>query len=64
MVQQLTISLDKSAYKLYCAVAQTSGLTVEQVIADALFTLAGELSLKSLGDERVEEIKERFSISN
>ena len=43
-----TIFLDSAAAKLYARVAESLGLPVEQVLADALFRLAGELSLESL----------------
>lgn len=43
-----TITLDSAAAGLYQKVAEALGLPVEQVLADALFRLAGELSLESL----------------
>ena len=43
-----TISLDPSAARLYEKVAQRAEVPVERVLADALFRLAGELSLSSL----------------
>ena len=44
---QFTISLDPAAAALYLRVAQAAGKPVE-VLADALFKLAGELSLEAL----------------
>ena len=43
-----TISLDPAAARLYEQVAQRAELPVEQILADALFRLAGELSLSAL----------------
>ncbi len=43
-----TISLDPAAAKLYEKVAQQTRLPVERILSDALFRLAGELSLSSL----------------
>ena len=44
---QFTISLDPAAAALYLRVAQAAGKPVEEVLADALFKLAGELSLEA-----------------
>ncbi len=43
-----TICLDPAAARLYLRVAEASGRPVEAVLADALFQLAGELSLEAL----------------
>lgn len=43
-----TIELDATAAAFYMRVADTAGLRTEQVLADALFKLAGELSLEAL----------------
>ena len=40
------IRLDDAAAELYRQVAKYAGLPTEQVLADALFRLAGELSLQ------------------
>ena len=45
---QFTISLDPAAAALYLRVAQAAGKPVEEDLADALFKLAGELSLEAL----------------
>ena len=42
------ITLDPAAARLYRAVARSGGRSVEQVLSDALFKLAGELSLEAL----------------
>ncbi len=43
-----TIRLDPSAAAFYRNVALSAGRPVEQVLADALFKLAAELSLEAL----------------
>ena len=43
-----TLSLDPAAEQFYERVAQCAGVSVEQVLQDALFKLAGELSLEAL----------------
>lgn len=48
----VTIMLDAAAAKLYRRVADAAGLSLEQVLSDALFRLAGELSLESLRENR------------
>ena len=47
-----TIVLDPSTAQFYRCVAQSAGLCTEQVLADALFKLAGELALESLAAKR------------
>ena len=44
----ITIPLDPVVIMFYGRVAQTAGIPLEQVLSDALFRLAGELSLESL----------------
>ena len=45
---RLTISLDPIVVQFYAHIAKSVGLSLEQVLSDALFKLAGELSLESL----------------
>lgn len=45
----LTIHLDPVVAAFYARVAQQAKLPLEQVISDALFKLAGELSLEAMG---------------
>ena len=45
---QVTLLLEPSVALFYTQVAQRSGLPLEQVLCDALFKLAGELSLQAL----------------
>lgn len=44
----VTIDLDPTAAALYSRIAQAAQRPLETVLADALFKLAGELSLESL----------------
>ena len=45
---QVTLILEPSLALFYTKVAQSAGLPLEQVLTDALFKLAGELSLEAL----------------
>ena len=45
---EVTLHLDGAAAQFYCRLAQATEKTAEQVMADALFKLAGELSLEAL----------------
>ena len=45
---EVTLQLDPAAAAFYDRIAQTQGLPLEQVLSDALFMLAGELSLEAL----------------
>lgn len=45
---KITLSLEPSVVLFYTRIAICSGRTLEQVLADALFKLAGELSLEAL----------------
>ncbi len=45
---QVTILLEPSVALFYTHIAKTAGVTLEQVLSDALFKLAGELSLEAL----------------
>jgi hypothetical protein len=47
-----SILLPPEAARLYEAVAQAVGRSPEQVLADALYRLAGELSLEALQNAR------------
>lgn len=50
-----TILLDPSAARFYRRVAERAGLSTEQVLSDALFKLAGELSLEALASGKDRE---------
>ena len=43
-----SVVLDDAAAEFYARVAAAAGLSVETVLADTLFKLAGELSLEAL----------------
>ena len=45
---QVTLLLEPAVALFYNRIADKTGLTVEQVLCDALFKLAGELSLEAL----------------
>ncbi len=47
-MKQVTILLEPSVALFYTHIAQNAGLPLEQVLADALFKLAAELSLEAL----------------
>ena len=44
----ITLCLEPSVVLFYTRVAAAAGLPLEQVLSDALFRLAGELSLEAL----------------
>ena len=45
---QVTLLLEPSVALFYSRIAQSVGLPLEQVLSDALFKLAGELSLEAM----------------
>ena len=45
---QITLQLEPAVVLFYKRVADAAGKTLEQVLGDALFKLAGELSLEAL----------------
>ena len=47
---QVTLSLDPAVLFFYTQLAKQAQLPLEQVLSDALFKLAGELSLEALRD--------------
>jgi antitoxin component of RelBE/YafQ-DinJ toxin-antitoxin module len=49
------ITLSNETTLFYAKVAKNAGLPVEQVLEDALFKLAGELSLNALHSQRVKD---------
>lgn len=48
---QIALSLEPSVVLFYQRVADAAGKSVEQVLSDALFKLAGELSLEALNKQ-------------
>ena len=49
----ITIVLEPTVVRFYSHIAVASGLPLEQVLADALFKLAGELSLEALNGPEI-----------
>ena len=47
-MREVTILLEPSVALFYTKIAQLADLPLEQVLSDALFKLAGELSLEAL----------------
>ena len=47
-MDRITLTLDPVVVLFYSRIAHSLGLSLEQVLSDALFKLAGELSLESL----------------
>ena len=45
---EITLLLEPTVALFYTRIAELAGLPVEKVLADALFKLAGELSLEAL----------------
>ena len=45
---QITLLLDPAVAHFYRQIAEKAGLPLEQVLCDALFKLAGELSLEAI----------------
>ena len=48
---EVTLTLEPAVALFYTRIAMSAGITVEQVLTDALFKLAGELSLEALKDK-------------
>ena len=47
-MNQVTLYLEPAVALFYSRIAYTSGKSLEEVLCDALFKLAGELSLEGL----------------
>ena len=45
---EITLHLEPVVALFYSQVAESTGISLEQVLSDALFKLAGELSLEAL----------------
>ena len=45
---EITVLLEPAVALFYNQVAQAAGISLQQVLSDALFKLAGELSLEAL----------------
>ena len=51
----VTLFLEPSVALFYATIAQDAGVSLEQVLTDALFKLAGELSLEAIHNRRINE---------
>ena len=51
-MKQVTLTLDPTVVLFYTRIAIHAGKPLEQVLADALFKLAGELSLEALKERK------------
>ena len=49
---QVSLTLDPAVIFFYTQIAQKTGHSLEQTLSDALFKLAGELSLEALKEAR------------
>ena len=47
----VTLNLEPMVVQFYARIAAMAGLPLEQVLSDALFKLAGELSLEAMKNE-------------
>ena len=47
-MKDVTILLEPAVVLFYTRIAQSAGIPLEQVLSDALFKLAGELSLEAM----------------
>jgi hypothetical protein len=47
-MQQVTLILEPSVALFYTRIAKNAGVPLEKVLSDALFKLAGELSLEAI----------------
>ena len=45
---EIAVTLEPAVVQFYSRVAKAAGKTLEQVLSDALFKLAGELALEAL----------------
>ena len=51
----VTLFLEPTVALFYSKVAQDAGVSLEQVLTDALFKLAGELSLEAIHNRKIHE---------
>ena len=49
---EVTLQLEPEVALFYARIARAQGLALEQVLRDALFKLAGELSLEALKERK------------
>ena len=60
MIYQQQVLLEQSTYDFYSRIACSAGLTLQQVLSDALFRLAGELSMEAIGEDGRTEVMENM----
>ena len=51
---EVTLFLEPAVALFYTRIAQNAGVSLEQVLTDALFKLAGELSLEALKSKEID----------
>ena len=51
---EVTLQLDPASAVFYDRIARMQGLSLEQVLSDALFKLAGELSLQAIREKELQ----------
>ena len=49
---EIMLRLDPSVILFYSRIANSTGLPLDRVLSDALFKLAGELSLQAMKEEK------------
>ena len=54
-MKKITLTLEPAVALFYTRIAVSAGKTLEQVLSDALFKLAGELSLQALQESAKEQ---------
>ena len=61
---EVTLRLDSAAALLYRRIAEAQGISLEQVLSDALFKLAGELSLQALQADKWSFLRPEAEVEN
>lgn len=49
---EITLRLDPTVVLFYSRIANAAGVPLDRVLSDALFKLAGELSLQAMKEEK------------
>ena len=60
MIYQQQVLLEKATYDFYSKIAQTAGVSLQQVLSDALFRLAGELAMEAIGKDGRKSVMENM----
>ncbi len=60
MIYRQQVCLDRGTYEFYSRIALSAGLSIEQVLSDALFRLAGELAMEAIGEDGRTEVMENM----